>query len=100
MNNVMKWQTDFSEFKPDPKTVCAFCKDSFATEQLITGPDNLNICLNCVSLCTEIAAEREAKFREDAVKEMMVIEQSMEDNYQPEALMYRLYDAGYRKAAT
>lgn len=97
---MMKWQTDFSEYKPDPKTVCAFCKYSFATEQLITGPDSLNICLNCVSLCTEMAAEREAEFREKAVKEMMAIEQVMEDGYQPDALMQALYDAGYRKAAT
>lgn len=97
---MMKWQMDFSEYAPDPKTVCAFCKGSFAAEHLIRGPNGLNICLNCVSLCTEIAAEREAKFREDAVKEMLAIEQVLGDGYQPDTLMYQLYDAGYRKATT
>lgn len=95
MINAMKWQ--IAEYKPDPKTVCAFCKASFSAEHLIAGPHSLNICLDCVGLAAEIAADREAKFREDAVKEMMAVEQSMDDCYQPHELMYRLYDAGYRK---
>lgn len=91
-----KWQ-EIPQREPDPKTVCAFCKDSFTTERRISGPNGLNICLDCVSLCSEIKAEREARLREDAVKEMLAIEQSMEDAYQPSSLMYQLYDAGYRK---
>jgi ATP-dependent Clp protease ATP-binding subunit ClpX len=90
-----KWQ--IAQYTPDPKTVCAFCKGAFADKYLITGPDGLNICLDCAELCAEIVSERKKGQREEAVKEMLRVEMAMEDSYQPADLMYRLYDAGFRQ---
>jgi ATP-dependent Clp protease ATP-binding subunit ClpX len=88
----VKWEIP----EPDPETVCSFCHQQKDKAEIIAGP-KVHICLDCASLCTEIAAEREKEKREAAVKEMLKIEQSMPESYQAADLMYRLYDEGYRK---
>lgn len=84
---------------PDPATVCNFCKGVFEAQHLITCPDKINICLTCAGLITDIAQERKEEIREAAIEEMLRIESTMFDSYEPRDLMRRLYSLGYRKEA-
>ncbi len=44
----------------DTKKICAFCKkDESEVGHLILGPDGINICNNCVSICSEIIESME-----------------------------------------
>ncbi len=83
-------------YSVDPETVCSFCHQQKDKAEIIAGP-KIYICLECVSLCAEIAADREKEKRAAAVTGMLAIEKAMPDSYQPADLMYRLYDEGYRK---
>ena len=44
----------------ETKKICAFCKkDESEVGHLILGPDGINICNNCVSICSEIIESME-----------------------------------------
>lgn len=80
--------------------MCNFCKGVFIARRLITCPDKINICLTCVSLLADIARERKEQIREAAIEEMLKVESTMFDSYEPRDLMIRLYSKGYRKEET
>ncbi len=86
----------YPEPEPDPTTVCSFCHQQKDKAEIISTA-YAHICLECVSLCAEIAADHEKEKRELAVDGMLAIESAMGNTYQPRDLMYRLYDEGYRK---
>lgn len=100
MNSIEKWwcrqPVKWEIPEPDPETVCSFCHQQKDKAEIITGPD-VRICLDCASLCAEIADEKNAMKRHDAVNKMMAIAASIDEPHESLNLMYRLYDAGYRK---
>lgn len=90
---------ELPEAKADPKTVCNFCKNAMAESQLIRGP-GINICVECVDLCNDIIADRQAEYRKKIIEEMaktlcecdtaLVAEKAI-------VLASSIFDAGYRK---
>lgn len=95
---LAKWP-ELQEPEADPKTVCNFCKKTTGESQLIRGP-GINICFECVDLCNDIIAERQAEYRKKTIEEIaktlcerdtaLVAERAI-------ALASNIFDAGYRK---
>ncbi|MGG7180271.1 ClpX C4-type zinc finger protein [Klebsiella aerogenes] len=93
-----KW-LELPEPKEDPKTVCNFCKQVTTEDKLIAGP-GINICVECVDLCNDIIADRQAEHRKKTIEDMaktlcesdtaLVAERAI-------ALASSIFDAGYRK---
>ncbi|WP_432322002.1 ClpX C4-type zinc finger protein [Yersinia enterocolitica] len=96
--SVFKWK--IPEYVPDPAIVCSFCKKEEVKTNLIDGPDGINICRECVSLCHEMIAAQEATERDIAVDEMHVMYVNAPDTTSVRQYLEMLYDAGYRKGAT
>lgn len=95
---LAKW-LELPEAEAGPKTVCSFCKQITVAEKLIAGP-LVNICTECVELCNDIIADRQAKYRKKTIEDMaktlcesdtaLVAERAI-------ALASSIFDAGYRK---
>jgi ATP-dependent Clp protease ATP-binding subunit ClpX len=95
---LAKW-IELPDPEADPKTVCSFCKQITVAEKLIAGP-LVNICTECVDLCNDIIADRQAEHRKKTIEDMaktlcesdtaLVAERAI-------ALASSIFDAGYRK---
>lgn len=93
-----KW-SQMPQREPDPKTVCNFCKQVIAEDNLIAGP-GVNICTECVELCNEIITDRRSQRRDKAIKEMVKLLCERDTTLTVEraiALASGAFDAGYRK---
>lgn len=88
------------EFTQDPKTICSFCNEQPPAERLITGPGGVNICVECLSLCNVIIAERKEKEREKETAQIAELLSALPDSWQNNDAAAALYDAGYRKMNT
>ncbi|HHY5144138.1 TPA: ClpX C4-type zinc finger protein [Klebsiella michiganensis] len=85
--------------EPDPKTVCNFCKKIVGEKDLIAGP-GINICSECVDLCNEIIADRQAGYRAKAIEEIVLTLSKCEPKLTTEhaiSFASSIFDAGYRK---
>ncbi|EHU5047078.1 hypothetical protein KZL06_004367 [Salmonella enterica subsp. enterica serovar Teshie] len=97
-SDVYKWQ-QMPQRKPDPKTVCNFCKQITSEDKLIVGP-GVNICRECVDVCNEIVAEWQIKYRkktiEEMARELCVADETLTAD-KAITLASSIFDAGYRK---
>lgn len=90
---------ELPEAKADPKTVCNFCKKTMAESQLIRGT-GINICVECVDLCNDIIADRQAEYRNKTIEEIAKTLRECDTPIVAEraiALASSIFDAGYRK---
>lgn len=45
--------------------ICSFChKNQHNVDAIITGPDGVNICSECVSVCNKVLEERGIKYNQ------------------------------------
>jgi len=86
----------FEKYEPKPEDVCNFCKGICGKENMVGGPDGLSICLPCIELCNEIAHERKATERKEAIREITRL--LLSESWQGSEAAAALYDAGWRKA--
>ncbi len=99
VNPFIEYWRQMPQREPDPKTVCNFCKQVTAEDKLITGP-GVNICAECVDLCNEIIADRQAEYRKKAIEEMATVLCEKEETLPAEraiVMATSIFDAGYRK---
>lgn len=95
-NNI---KIDFAEWKfkeAAPEPSCSFCKKPESEVRIITGPA-VNICNECVDLCNEILGEEELARKNAAITDIVNIQSTLPDSYQPGDVAVAIYDAGYRK---
>ncbi|HID4701877.1 TPA: ClpX C4-type zinc finger protein [Enterobacter cloacae] len=97
-SEVYEWR-QIPQREPDPKTVCNFCKQVTAEDGLIAGP-GVNICTECVGLCNEIFADRQAEYRSKTIEDIAKTLCTTEETLTVEraiTLAGSIFDAGYRK---
>ncbi|EMJ8296028.1 ClpX C4-type zinc finger protein [Klebsiella aerogenes] len=95
---LVKW-LELPDLEADPKTVCNFCKQVTAKDKLIAGP-GINICVECVDLCNDIIADRQAEYRKKTIEEIVKTLCERDTTLVAEraiALASSIFDAGYRK---
>ncbi|ELI7925052.1 hypothetical protein RSE70_004391 [Yersinia enterocolitica] len=90
---------DFAKWKVEelpPGVTCSFCQKPESEVRVITGPA-VNICNECVGLCSEILDEEELERRNSAIEDILNIQNGLGDSYQPVDVAEAIYNAGYRK---
>ncbi|HCQ9065354.1 TPA: hypothetical protein OMI80_000031 [Klebsiella pneumoniae] len=100
-SNINMWR-QIPQREADPRTVCNFCKQIVSEQDLIAGP-SVNICSECVDLCNEIIADRQAEYRAKAIEEMVLTLSKCEPKLTTEhaiSFASSIFDAGYRKEGT
>lgn len=96
--NFPKW-ADMAIREPDPKTVCNFCNSVKVGHNLVNGP-GVNICDECVALCSDIIAEKHAAFRKEVISSLTTLISNSSPHTslsEASAAANTIFDAGYRR---
>ena len=99
VNPCIEYWRQMPQREPDPKTVCNFCKQVIAEDNLIAG-HGVNICNECVELCSEISTYRQRERIKGAITEIAALLRAKEQTLTNEraiVMATSILDTGYHK---
>ena len=100
LSNQWSSLSKFTEYQPHKEDLCTLCGANVGQDNMVECKDEIRICPDCIDLLMQIKTEKRQKKDEAAIEELMNLEKSMPDGYQPQELMQAIISAIRSKSIT
>lgn len=91
---------DFVEYQPHKEDLCTLCNANVGQDNMVGCRGEVRICPDCIDLLVDIKTRKQQEKDDAAIKELMCIENSIPDGYQPHELMQAIVTAIRTKSIT